>query len=261
MSIQVTPIPRLTSFAAPALTLGTTNAAGTADTTIATDSTILAFDTTLPAAVGTAAVGSATVAPRRDHVHGGTTLAAPALTLGTSNAAGSAATVIATDSTLLAFDTTLPAPIGTSATGVATVTARRDHVHSGPPVDRIAYGEFTKDTSDANGTTTVISGLGFTVKSIIFFYGGSNEVGRAGWGMADSSSQGALMDAYEEAANKYFIPAAYTGSAIATIQSGTKVYEGEVTTFGTDGYTVTWDAPSTACSGTLTVIYMAFGEE
>jgi len=75
MSIQVTPIPRLTAFAAPALVLGVANAAGTAETTLSTDSTLLAFDTTLPAAVGTAATGSATVTARRDHVHSGTTQA------------------------------------------------------------------------------------------------------------------------------------------------------------------------------------------
>jgi len=70
MSIHVTPIPRLTAFAAPALTLGTANAAGVAETTIATDSTLLVFDTTVPEAVGaSSAVGSATVVPRRDHVH------------------------------------------------------------------------------------------------------------------------------------------------------------------------------------------------
>jgi len=71
MSIVVTPIPRLIDLAAPAFTLGTANAAGSAATAVASDSTLLVFDTTLPAAVGTAATGSATVAPRRDHVHSG----------------------------------------------------------------------------------------------------------------------------------------------------------------------------------------------
>ena len=130
MSINVTPIPRLIDLAAPAFTLGTANAAGTAATAVSSDSTLLAFDTTLPAATGTAAVGVATVAPRRDHVHAGTTLAAPALTLGTANSAGSATTALATDSTILAFDTTLPAATGTAATGSATTAPRRDHVHA-----------------------------------------------------------------------------------------------------------------------------------
>jgi len=69
MSIQVTPIPRLTVLAVPAFELGVANTAGTAISAVASDATLLAFDTTLPAAVGVSAVGSATVAPRRDHVH------------------------------------------------------------------------------------------------------------------------------------------------------------------------------------------------
>ena len=60
-------------MAAPAFTLGTANAAGSAETAVASDSTLLAFDTTLPSAVGTAATGSAVVAVRRDHVHAGVT--------------------------------------------------------------------------------------------------------------------------------------------------------------------------------------------
>ncbi len=60
----------------PALTLGTSNSAGSASTYIKTDATILAFDVTVPAALGTAAVGTATTAARRDHVH-------PAVNLGT----------------------------------------------------------------------------------------------------------------------------------------------------------------------------------
>ena len=71
MSISVTPIPRLLDLTVPAFTLGTNNAAGAANTAIASDSTLLAFDTTLPAAVGTSAVGTATTAGRRDHVHAG----------------------------------------------------------------------------------------------------------------------------------------------------------------------------------------------
>jgi hypothetical protein len=78
MSIQVTPIPRLTVLTAPAFTLGTANAAGSAITAVASNSTILTYDTTDPAAVAAAAVvGSATTAARRDHVHTGTPIASP----------------------------------------------------------------------------------------------------------------------------------------------------------------------------------------
>lgn len=57
-------------------------------------------------------------------------IGAPALTLGTVNTAGSTTTVIAINSAVKAFDTTLPAVVSTSsATGSAGVAARRDHVH------------------------------------------------------------------------------------------------------------------------------------
>jgi hypothetical protein len=77
MSIQVTPIPKLTSFGTPGLTLTTANAAGSSGvtTTMRTDASILVYDTTVPASVGAAnATGSATVSARRDHVHEGTAL-------------------------------------------------------------------------------------------------------------------------------------------------------------------------------------------
>lgn len=72
MSIQVTPIPRLTVLTVPAFTLGTANAAGSAATAIASDSTLLVYDTTLPDAITygqSGAVGSATTVSHRDHAH------------------------------------------------------------------------------------------------------------------------------------------------------------------------------------------------
>lgn len=73
MTIHVTPIPRLIDLAAPSFTLGTANAAGSAVTAVASDSTLLAFDTTVPSTntySASSAAGSAVVASRRDHVHG-----------------------------------------------------------------------------------------------------------------------------------------------------------------------------------------------
>ena len=57
------------AFATPAIVLGTAAAAGVATTLIRSDATIVAFDATVPAALGTAAAGAAAVAARRDHVH------------------------------------------------------------------------------------------------------------------------------------------------------------------------------------------------
>ena len=58
--------------------------------------------------------------------------ATPSLTLGTANAAGSLASAIRSDSTLLTFDAVLPDAItfGQSGdVGTATVASRRDHAH------------------------------------------------------------------------------------------------------------------------------------
>jgi hypothetical protein len=60
------------AYAAPALTLGTSNVEGVADTVMRTDATILAFDATNPVAIDAgniAAPGAASVAARRDHTH------------------------------------------------------------------------------------------------------------------------------------------------------------------------------------------------
>lgn len=82
MTIHVTPIPSTIDLAAPAFSLGLANTAGTAETAVASDATLLAFDTTIPSVVSTSTVsssaGSATVAPRRDHVHGSTAVIAAA---------------------------------------------------------------------------------------------------------------------------------------------------------------------------------------
>lgn len=56
----------------------------------------------------------------------------PAVVLGTAAATGAAATFVATDATIVAFDTTDPAatvPGNAAAVGVVAKAARRDHVH------------------------------------------------------------------------------------------------------------------------------------
>jgi len=94
MGIQITPIPKLTLFAAPDFTLTTANAAGSAGvvTTVRTDASILAYDTTVPANIttGSASTGSAATSARRDHVHNAGTVDTNGLVLiGTATASSS----------------------------------------------------------------------------------------------------------------------------------------------------------------------------
>lgn len=65
----------------------------------------------------------------------GATFATPAIVLGTAAAAGAATTVIRSDSTIAAFDATVPvtqAYSDAAATGSAAFAARRDHKHGMP---------------------------------------------------------------------------------------------------------------------------------
>lgn len=139
------------AFAAPALTLGTANAAGSASTAVRTDATLLAFDATAPttSAVGdAAAAGTATVAARRDHTHGREAFATPAIVLGSAAAAGSATTHIRSDGTIAAFDTTVPttqAMGDAAAIGTIAFAARRDHKHAMP-----AYGSSAGTVTQGN---------------------------------------------------------------------------------------------------------------
>jgi len=73
LTISVTTIPRVIPFGTPGFTLALANAEGSALTAVRSDASLLTFDDTVPvtqAFSDTAATGSATVAGRRDHVHG-----------------------------------------------------------------------------------------------------------------------------------------------------------------------------------------------
>ena len=94
----MTPIPRITPFAAPTITLGTANAAGSAPTAVRTDATLLAFDATDPTTIaygGAADVGTEAVGARRDHGHGmPAALGSQEITASRTAAAGSGAQAI-----------------------------------------------------------------------------------------------------------------------------------------------------------------------
>ena len=120
----------------PAIVLGTTAAAGSATTLIRTDATIIAFDgigATASAPGDASATGSADKAARRDHKHQREVFATPSLTFATTNVGGSATTLLRSDAQIALFDAigaTASAVGDASATGSATVAARRDHLHA-----------------------------------------------------------------------------------------------------------------------------------
>ena len=97
---------------------------------------------------GVHGVGAGTVAKTDDIP----AMATPSVVLGSSAGAGSAATVIRSDSTIEAFDTTAPTTQGfgdAAAVGSAAKAARRDHKHA-----MMSLEEITTTASSATPTPT-----------------------------------------------------------------------------------------------------------
>lgn len=161
--------PNTTDYAgaAPSLTLGTSNTAGSGQARVDADASIAIFDATAPvtqALADAAATGAAAVAARRDHKHGMPSAASPSLTLGTANAAGASGHPINSDASIAAFDATVPVTQSFSdaaATGSANVAARRDHKHGMPTAPAATggvavYGDGSDGAATFDGTTTVL---------------------------------------------------------------------------------------------------------
>jgi len=84
----------------------------------------------------------------------------PALSLTTANAAGTSATAIASDASLLAFDATAPTTqdFGDSAAvGSATVSSHRDHLHGLSVIELADYTTSRLDASTSVGGNTTVN--------------------------------------------------------------------------------------------------------
>lgn len=129
---------------------------------------------------------------------GGATYATPALTLGTTNSEGNASTGIRSNATILTFDTTHPAALGTAAEGTATTAARRDHVH---PV-------FDATQSDVSGSRSWGSGniyqntTGKAMMAMVSAYNTGAGI-TIGAYVGSSSPPGSIGQSAAPATNKY----------------------------------------------------------
>lgn len=89
----------------------------------------------------------------------------PALTFGTSAAAGAASSFVATDATLPIFDATVPvtqAFADAAATGSAAFAARRDHKH-GMPTLTASTGDSTADVTLTADTIADVTGCSLSL--------------------------------------------------------------------------------------------------
>ena len=116
----------------------------------------------------------------------------PALTLGTANSAGSANTFVRTDATLLAFDATAPAALGTPAAGSASVAARRDHVHPAADLANTSTTGVLPVAKGGTGATTLTGMLkGNAASAVTAVTGTANYVAK--WSDANTIAASSLL--------------------------------------------------------------------
>jgi len=180
-------------------------------------------------------------------------LVAPAYTLGTANAAGSAATAVASNSTLLAFDGVAPAAVATSAVvGSATVAPRRDHQHADLPLQVNVQIE-TRSAAAASGDVSY-TGSGFTPKGVLVFSMNTED--------DNSVMMGAIDDDVDESSIKLFgIGGTQVAGTEATIcmqfyDGGSDGQQAAASSLDVDGCTLTWTKSSSGAAGSFMLVYL-----
>lgn len=113
-------------------------------------------------------------------------------------------------------------------------------------------GSFTKDQTDASGSTTAVTAPGFTPKFVIFL-AGQQDTSESSWGFDDGTTAAVMYDINGAATDVYNLA---TGVSIRSLQTATASYSGNITSLDANGFTVTWTRASTP-SGTMTVYYVA----
>ena len=176
-----------------------------------------------------------------------TTFGTPGFTLGITNSGGDSQIAVASNSTLLAYDTTLPATISTAgATGSATTSARRDHVHAGSLQSKVI--QFSR-TSSAGAGDQAITGAGFTPTTIQVL-GVVNDLALANWGWGDSDlDERAIV---QKGATPVF---AYIDDALISLGTSPHQMRAVLKSLDVDGCTLTW---TEAGSGTDTYNFVLF---
>lgn len=167
-----------------------------------------------------------------------TVLTAPAFTLGTANTAGSAVTAVASDSTLLTFDTTVPADVGTSsATGDTSTAARRNHVHG--PIAAGVLTTVTNETRAAGAASGDVSytGAGFTPRGGLIFGFNSEDDDEFSWGMFDDAAADFVLQVKDVTGthDMEIVP-----NRLVQASDGGASQTGVLKTVDSDGITMTW---------------------
>lgn len=177
-----------------------------------------------------------------------TTFGTPGFTLGTSNSAGDSKIAVASNSTLLTFDTTLPATVSTAgATGSAVTSARRDHVHAGSLQSTIVNGS---RTASAGAGDQAVTGAGFAPTSILMM-GEVDSNYAFSFGFGDDA--GGEVDFHQYSASGDY---SYSTARIAYLANSSNTMTALVKTLDADGCTLTWYIGSSGVDVVWTILFL-----
>jgi len=132
-----------------------------------------------------------------------------------------------------------------SNTAVPTEKAVKEYIDSRTD---IYVGTFTRDEGTASGNQSV-TGVGFTPRAVDF-YATDADSDEVSWG-ADDGTTAACVYRSGTVFN------ADTDDSIRIHQDASNIYEGNINSFDSDGFTVAWTRTGGA-SGTITVVYIAY---
>lgn len=147
---------------------------------------------------------------------------------------------------------TVPIPITTLAHSALTgVSTSQHHVLA---TTQVFTGSFTRNSASAPSTQE-ITGVGFTVKGVIFFMAqaGDDEMSA---GVDDGSTPGAIVDTNVLVVDSWGVSDL---SIFAHHAGSPDTYGATITTLGTDGFTITWVEAGSQSTGTLTIKFFAWG--
>ncbi len=118
---------------------------------------------------------------------------------------------------------------------------------------RFKVGSFTRDVTAASGDVAY-TGVGFTPTAIIFMGGvGDATLNYLSWSFTDGTTSGVLRTY----ANTGIYDTA-SGQVVSLIEASGKGQTALLSSFGADGFTLTWTKIGTPAAGTGTTKYIAF---
>ena len=112
-------------------------------------------------------------------------------------------------------------------------------------------GSFTRDTSTASGNQSV-TGVGFKPRALLISGGNTGASWATFAGLTDGTTTGSVQDNGPINGGSYSL----TTDLLKFIQSGSDIYTGSLSSFDSDGFTLSW-VKTGSTTGTATMFYMA----